>query len=146
MKSSDLKVLGETIKAQREEKKLTLREFAKRTNISFSQLSKIERGEHRPTRETLNKLANYIDTHKVKLYLMAGYAVYSPIDSIHGIDEQISNNFNQVELAKESATHYRLEQDWNQFIQKMKLQNLSPTDVEEIIENYNKIQLLVLKK
>src|SRR5699024_8781004 len=45
----------------------------KLTGISFSHLSKIERGEHIPSKTTLDILSKKLDLDKGKIYLMAGY-------------------------------------------------------------------------
>ena len=52
---------GERLRSLRMEKKLTLREFGKELEMSFSALGKYERNENQPDFETLEKIANYFD-------------------------------------------------------------------------------------
>ncbi|MFA1821214.1 helix-turn-helix domain-containing protein [Virgibacillus oceani] len=66
---------GEFIKEFRtKEKKMNLRDFADLIGISFSHLSKIERGEHIPSKTTVGMIAESLDIDKDRLFLMAGYA------------------------------------------------------------------------
>lgn len=71
MSSSDI---GVYIRKYRKKNDLTLRDLSKRSGISFSHLSKIERGEHIPSKRTLDLLAESIDVDKDKLYVLSGYA------------------------------------------------------------------------
>ncbi|PAE27875.1 hypothetical protein CHI07_16880 [Paenibacillus sp. 7884-2] len=65
---------GEFIKTYRtEEKKMNLRDFADLIGISFSHLSKIERGEHFPSKTTVGIIAESLGLEKDKLFLLAGY-------------------------------------------------------------------------
>ncbi|MCM3739188.1 helix-turn-helix domain-containing protein [Oceanobacillus luteolus] len=65
---------GEFLKAYRtEEKNMSLRDFADLIGISFSHLSKIERGEHVPSKTTVSMIANALGLEKDKLFLLAGY-------------------------------------------------------------------------
>lgn len=66
--------LGKYIKDKRQEQKVTLRELAQNAGVSFSHLSKIERGEHSPTKETLEVLADALYLDKYELFLLAGYS------------------------------------------------------------------------
>ena len=159
MSSSDLKLLGETIKQEREAMNLTLRDFAKLTGVSFSQLSKIERGEHRPTRETLDKIDSHVKTQKAWLYLMAGYSnlfqgtlqqvqkelTKDPVAYIAEEDKEIVTHFLGQQTVSESASGY-VTKDWNQFIEKMESKNIGPKEIEEMIEDYQKVRTILLKK
>lgn len=146
-----LLTLGETIRSEREKLNFSLREFAKQTGVSFSQLSKIERGEHRPTRETLEKIALHINVEKSWLFLLAGYSDYL-IDKIgekQFLDRIIENN-NEQNMSKlfavhETAATYNMN-DWTGFIQKMEARNLTPKQLETIVEDYEKIKAIVLNK
>lgn len=152
MNQSDLKILGETIKTQREEFCFTLREFSNLTGVSFSQLSKIERGEHRPTRDTLDKIANHIKVQKGSLYLMAGYSDYvvstlvsNPLNSKDDTKEEdlfprIPNN----ETVHETKMNY-LSNDWTSFIDKMEVKKLGPKEIESIIADYEKIKTILIR-
>lgn len=70
----DTDEIGSFIKEYRKNNEnLTLRGLSDLTGISFSHLGKIERGEHTPTKETLNIIANALGIDKNKLYVKAGY-------------------------------------------------------------------------
>ena len=72
---SDKNKFGEFLRNYRQnEKKMTLRDLSKITGISFSHLGKIERGEHNPSRQTIEIIADSLGLPKDKLLLMAGYA------------------------------------------------------------------------
>ena len=51
--------LSETLKSAREEKKLILRKVASELDIDQSLISKFEKGERKPTKEQLIKLADF---------------------------------------------------------------------------------------
>lgn len=53
------KTFGESIKKLREEKRLPLREVAEALGIDTSMLGKIEKNSRRPTKELINKIADY---------------------------------------------------------------------------------------
>lgn len=145
-----LLTLGETIRSEREKQNFSLREFAKQTGVSFSQLSKIERGEHRPTRETLEKIALHMNVEKSWLFLLAGYSDYL-IDKIgekQFLDRIIENNnknMSKLYAVQETAVTYNTN-DWTGFIQKMEARNLTPKQLETIVEDYEKIKAIVLNK
>ncbi|MCC3359119.1 helix-turn-helix domain-containing protein [Bacillus sp. REN16] len=159
MNITDLKFLGDTIKANREEMNLTLRGFSKLTGVSFSQLSKIERGEHRPTRETIDKISQHIRAQKVWLYMMAGYSEkfletfekakketeQNPFAYIADEDKEMVRSFVTTQHIQESPSHYSAN-GWEAFIAKMESMKLSPQDLEEIVENYQNIRTIVLKR
>lgn len=66
--------IGEVIKFLRDRKRYTLRDLADKSEVSFSQLSKIERGDNQPTRDTVMRLANCLDFDPESLLIMSGYA------------------------------------------------------------------------
>ena len=57
-----MKIIGVNIKRLREEKRITLRTFAKNVNISPSFMSQIETGKAQPSLETLKHIANSLST------------------------------------------------------------------------------------
>lgn len=61
-------------KIRKNEKGMSLRDFAELTGVSFSHLSKIERGEHTPSKATVEIIADVLKEDKNKLLLLAGYA------------------------------------------------------------------------
>ncbi|WP_050632371.1 helix-turn-helix domain-containing protein [Bacillus andreraoultii] len=151
MNQPDLKILGETIKSQREEMCFTLREFSNLTGVSFSQLSKIERGEHRPTRETLEKIASHISVQKGWLYLMAGYSDYvvstlenNPLNDQFDMKEDSITNIPIHGTVHEPKVN-DLSNDWTSFIDKMESRKLSPKEIESIIADYEKIKAILIR-
>ncbi|BAF59252.1 MAG: helix-turn-helix domain-containing protein [Pelotomaculum sp.] len=60
-------VRGEQIRALREERGYTLQDLARRTNLSLSYLSEIERGSKRPSLKTIDKLAAALNVAKAQL-------------------------------------------------------------------------------
>jgi len=68
------------IKKYREEKEMSLRALSEITGISFSHVSKIERGEHTPSKETISIIANKLDLDENELLIMSGY---TPNDRVY---------------------------------------------------------------
>ncbi|MNC36547.1 HTH-type transcriptional repressor RghR [compost metagenome] len=64
---------GEYIRLTRSMRGYTLRELAEKSDISFSQLSKIERGESAPSPATVEKIAYAFNENKYELLTIAGY-------------------------------------------------------------------------
>lgn len=65
--------LGTFIRALRKENNLSLKELSKLSGISFSQIAKIERGEHIPSRKTTIKIAAALSYDQDKLLKLSGY-------------------------------------------------------------------------
>lgn len=68
------KELGEYIRLSRTEEKISLRKLEDLTGISFSHLSKIERGEYKPSREFVEIISNALDLDEDICMIKAGYA------------------------------------------------------------------------
>ena len=56
------KIIGETIRTMRKEKELTLKQMSRRTGLSISLLSQIERAESSPSISSLYKIAIALDS------------------------------------------------------------------------------------
>jgi transcriptional regulator with XRE-family HTH domain len=69
---SQLLELGQFIRDQRERAELSMRELAKRANISNPYLSQIERGLHEPSVRVLNSLATALELSGETLLRGAG--------------------------------------------------------------------------
>ncbi|MGG3887802.1 helix-turn-helix domain-containing protein [Metabacillus fastidiosus] len=70
--------LGSCIREMREEKGLSGRELARRSNISQAYLSQLERGENKkPSPEIIKKIAKGLDVDYNELMTLAGY-LYEP--------------------------------------------------------------------
>ncbi|WP_276978816.1 helix-turn-helix transcriptional regulator [Flavobacterium filum] len=61
--------LSEILKSAREEKKLILRKVASELDIDQSLISKFEKGERKPTKEQLIKLADFYNLQKQDLLI-----------------------------------------------------------------------------
>ncbi|MBF4769204.1 helix-turn-helix transcriptional regulator [Nocardioides agariphilus] len=71
--------LGEYLKEQRTQSRLSLRQLADQVGVSNPYLSQIERGLRRPSAEVLQQLAKALRISAEQLYIRAG--IVSPDDS-----------------------------------------------------------------
>lgn len=62
-----METFGDIIKTERESKNLILRQVASALDIDQAIISKFERGERRPTKEQVEKFAEFYDLDKNKL-------------------------------------------------------------------------------
>ncbi len=62
------KIIGDTIRGMRKEKELTLKQMSRRTGLSISLLSQIERAESSPSISSLYKIAIALDTRIQDLF------------------------------------------------------------------------------
>ena len=62
------KIIGDTIRTMRKEKELTLKQMSRRTGLSISLLSQIERAESSPSISSLYKIALALDTKIQELF------------------------------------------------------------------------------
>ena len=62
-----MKTFGDIIKTERESKSLLLRQVASALEIDQAIISKFERGERKPTKEQVEKFAEFYDLDKNKL-------------------------------------------------------------------------------
>jgi transcriptional regulator with XRE-family HTH domain len=67
-----VKQLGEFIKEQREQSRLTLRNLSEKAGVSFPYLSQIERGLRKPSAEMLQAIAKGLRISAETLYVQAG--------------------------------------------------------------------------
>jgi transcriptional regulator with XRE-family HTH domain len=65
--------IGPFLRTTRIDKKFTLREIAESTGISYSQIAKIERGEHKPSREKVLKISKKLEVDSGLLLRLSGY-------------------------------------------------------------------------
>lgn len=64
-----METLGHILRSKREAKGLLLRQVAAMLDIDQAILSKIEKGDRKPTRENINKLADVLDIDKKQLMI-----------------------------------------------------------------------------
>ncbi|MGE3670929.1 MAG: response regulator [Polyangiaceae bacterium] len=62
------KIIGDTIRGMRKEKELTLKQMSRRTGLSISLLSQLERAESSPSISSLYKIAIALDTRIQDLF------------------------------------------------------------------------------
>src|SRR5436190_23059376 len=74
--------LGEYLKEQRTQSRLSLRQLADQVGVSNPYLSQIERGLRRPSAEVLQQLAKALRISAEQLYIRAG--IISPDEGIGG--------------------------------------------------------------
>lgn len=67
------KKFGSIIKRARLEKDLSLRALAELAGIDFSYISRLEKGSHTPSRDTVIKIAKALDIPVNELMIAAGY-------------------------------------------------------------------------
>lgn len=80
-------VLSELLKSKRERKSLLLREVASMIDVDTALISKIEKGDRKPTREQIDKLAIALEIdHSKLLKLWLSEKVY---DDVKGEDMAI---------------------------------------------------------
>ena len=70
-----LSTIGETLRAERNERNLTLREVAEDAHISVSYLAEIERGEKDPSSRVLESIARGLDTEVSDLLIRIAAAL-----------------------------------------------------------------------
>ena len=62
------RIIGDTIRTIRKDKELTLKQMSRRTGLSISLLSQIERAESSPSISSLYKIAVALDTRIQELF------------------------------------------------------------------------------
>lgn len=78
--------LGETIRKQRKQQRLTLNELAALSGLSRAALSKIERGEISPTYQSLNKIAAGFDVSLMELIGQASAQPFKRADIVRAAE------------------------------------------------------------
>ena len=74
--------LGDYLKEQRLDSRLSLRQLAEQAGVSNPYLSQIERGLRKPSAEVLSQIAKALRISAEQLYIRAG--ILSPDDSVGG--------------------------------------------------------------
>ena len=72
--------LGESLKARRQEKGLTLTELEAMSGVNITYLGRIERGERFPSAFILRKLSEPLGYGEAELLKLAGYLSYDRTD------------------------------------------------------------------
>jgi transcriptional regulator with XRE-family HTH domain len=93
--------LGDYLREQRTQAKLTLRQLAEQTGVSNPYLSQIERGLRRPSAEVLQQLAKALRISAETLYVRAG--ILSPEDGeVRSVELAILADTGLTERQKQS--------------------------------------------
>lgn len=66
-KSRQMETLGQILKSKRESKNLLLRQVAAHLDIDQAILSKIEKGDRKPTKENISKLSEILEIDREEL-------------------------------------------------------------------------------
>ncbi|WP_206109278.1 helix-turn-helix transcriptional regulator [Paenibacillus sp. HB172176] len=156
MKSKEL--LMDVIKLSRTYVNKTLRELEEETKISYSQLSKIERGESIPSKENIELLAKALNLDKNHLLVLCGYTpteisigTAELIYELWGDDEDSTTNISSEDiiLIRNQMAHGAIQakipdrvpiemsedmdRDWAKFIKDMKKRNITPHQLRDIL-------------
>ena len=81
MPSVNVDAIGEYIRQQREQARISLRQLAQTTGVSNPYLSQIERGLRRPSAEILQQIAKGLRISAEALYVQAGILEDRPASS-----------------------------------------------------------------
>jgi transcriptional regulator with XRE-family HTH domain len=81
MRTVNVNTIGEYIRQQREQAKISLRQLAQAAGVSNPYLSQIERGLRRPSAEILQQIAKGLRISAEALYVQAGILEDRPSDS-----------------------------------------------------------------
>src|ERR1700735_3277172 len=81
MPTVNVDAIGEYIRQQREQAKISLRQLAQAAGVSNPYLSQIERGLRRPSAEILQQIAKGLRISAEALYVQAGILEDRPADS-----------------------------------------------------------------
>ncbi|WP_235736587.1 helix-turn-helix domain-containing protein [Nocardioides alcanivorans] len=93
--------LGDYLKEQRVQSKLTLRQLSEKAGVSNPYLSQIERGLRKPSADVLQQIAKALRISAEQLYVQAG--ILSPEDGVGGsVELAILNDSGLTERQKQS--------------------------------------------
>jgi transcriptional regulator with XRE-family HTH domain len=81
MPSVNVDAIGEYIRQQREQAKISLRQLAQSAGVSNPYLSQVERGLRRPSAEILQQIAKGLRISAEVLYVQAGILEERPADN-----------------------------------------------------------------
>jgi len=81
MRTVNVNEIGDYIRQQREQAKISLRQLAQAAGVSNPYLSQIERGLRRPSAEILQQIAKGLRISAEALYVQAGILEDRPADS-----------------------------------------------------------------
>lgn len=93
--------LGDYLREQREQSRMSLRQLAELAGVSNPYLSQIERGLRKPSAEVLQQIAKALRISAEQLYIRAG--ILSPEDGVGGsVELAVLNDAGLTERQKQS--------------------------------------------
>jgi transcriptional regulator with XRE-family HTH domain len=81
MRNVSVNSIGEYIKEQREQARISIRQLAQQAGVSNPYLSQVERGQRNPSAEILQQIAKGLRISAEALYVRAGILEDRPADS-----------------------------------------------------------------
>ncbi|MCH3885674.1 helix-turn-helix domain-containing protein [Tenacibaculum aquimarinum] len=96
-------ILSELLKSKRETKSLLLREIASMIEVDTALISKIEKGDRKPTREQIGKLAIALDIeHSKLLKLWLSEKVYEDVKGEDLAEDAIKLTLKRIKTEKKN--------------------------------------------
>lgn len=130
----DADVVAALIKNARRRKRITQKELAEQAGMTAVQLCRIERGECRPSRQTLQRLSGHIGVPYSELLVQAGY------NNLKGDETLYKRDGNILDTEQIVESIYRVDSDFLDYFQ-----NFEEIGTEENIEII-KMLLLGMRK
>jgi len=103
------RTFGETVKKLREEKQLPLREVAEALKIDTSMLGKIEKNNRKPTKQLIEKFANYFKVRDKDLLI----AFISDTVAYHVMNEEDFAN-EILKVAEQKVKYLKIKKNSDQ--------------------------------
>lgn len=100
------KAVGDRIRSARQQKRISQKELADFIDISAAQLCRIESGDSRPSKTTLQKISGHIGVPYPELHRLAGYSNMKGDDTLFNKDGQKIDTFALV------SSIYRADSDF----------------------------------
>lgn len=98
-----MSAFGSRIQNLRKNKKLTLRELAERSNLSFSFIASLEKGRYNPSRESIHSLAKSLDVEVDELLILSGFLPEeSKLKEHHRMNDANNHRFPRESFALEN--------------------------------------------
>lgn len=107
------KEIGVKVRALREEKKLTLREFGNALDMDYSHLGRIERGTAAPSMKVLQKIADFFEVE---------------VSSFFGEKTEVPDELKEVGV------------EWITFAKEMQERNLTPDEIKTVLDLLDKMK------
>jgi transcriptional regulator with XRE-family HTH domain len=131
---------GNFIREKRYKNRMSIVTLSKKCEVSFSTISKMERGEVHAKEELVIKLAEILNIDKDIALKKAGYVTKDMLKiSVEG-EEVPENTTVEVELGH---TIYDIDLEWKDFIDEMKERGLKPNDVKVRVDGMEEVARLL---